>query len=90
MKTIRGVAGIHRGKGRMKMPTWKQAFWVLGGGVAGFAWYYFVGCATGTCPISSNPYIMTAYGALVGVVVSAGSPRKKEKQDTSTPPTEAS
>lgn len=74
----------------MKTPTWKQAFWVLGGGAAGFAWYYFVGCATGTCPISSNPYIMTAYGAFVGALVSAGSTGKKEKKNAATSPTEAS
>jgi hypothetical protein len=53
----------------MKKPTWKQVLWVIGGGIAGFAWYYFVGCASGACPISSNPYISTGYGALMGVLL---------------------
>ena len=35
----------------------------------GFAYYYFVGCASGTCPITSNPYVSTAYGALVGLLL---------------------
>jgi len=31
-----------------------------------------VGCATGTCPLTSNPIISTIYGAVLGAVV-AGS-----------------
>lgn len=40
----------------------------LGAGT-GFAYYYFIGCASGTCPITSNPYISTAYGAVVGILL---------------------
>lgn len=36
------------------------------GGAAGFAWYKLVGCATGACPITSNPVLSTLYGAAVG------------------------
>ena len=39
------------------------------GGVGGFAYYYFVGCASGTCPITSNPYISILYGALLGYLL---------------------
>jgi hypothetical protein len=42
------------------------------GSAAGFAYYHFIGCASGACPITSNPYISTAYGALLGVLVVAG------------------
>jgi phage shock protein E len=54
--------------------TWikRGVFASLGAG-AGFAYYYFVGCASGTCPITSNPYISTAYGAVVGALLA---PRK--------------
>jgi hypothetical protein len=62
----------------MKHPLVKKALWILGGAVAGFAWYYYVGCATGTCPISSNPYISTAYGALIGVLASGRSSAAKK------------
>jgi hypothetical protein len=39
------------------------------GALAGFAYYYFVGCRTGTCPITSNPYISTGYGFMMGTVL---------------------
>jgi len=39
---------------------------ILAGGIGGFAYYHFIGCASGTCPITSNPYISIVYGALLG------------------------
>jgi hypothetical protein len=36
------------------------------GGVAGFAYYKLVGCSTGTCPLTSNPWISTVYGMAMG------------------------
>ena len=40
------------------------------GALGGFAYYRFIGCASGTCPITSNPFISTLYGALIGVFAS--------------------
>jgi len=40
------------------------------GALGGFLYYYFVGCNSGTCPITSNPYISIAYGALMGYLIS--------------------
>lgn len=39
---------------------------ILMGAIAGFAYYYFVGCASGTCSITSSPINSTLYGALLG------------------------
>lgn len=44
----------------------------LAGALLGFGYYYFVGCRSGTCPITSNPYISTAYGTILGVLLGAG------------------
>ena len=41
---------------------------VIGGGL-GFAYYRFVGCSTGACPLTSNPIISTIYGAVLGAIV---------------------
>ena len=44
---------------------------VLGGAAIGFAYQRFIGCRSGTCAITSNPYISTLYGALLGYLLSA-------------------
>lgn len=36
------------------------------GAFAGYAYYYFVGCASGTCAITSKPINSTLYGSLMG------------------------
>ncbi len=64
----------------MRTAVWKAIRFSALGGAAGFAYYYFIGCASGTCPISSNPYISTVYGALVGAVLSRGSSKVKREQ----------
>ena len=42
------------------------------GGVLGFLFYRLVGCSTGHCPITSNPWMSTAYGALLGLLLALG------------------
>jgi len=36
------------------------------GAAAGFSYYHFIGCVSGTCPITGNPYVSTMYGGLMG------------------------
>jgi hypothetical protein len=45
---------------------------VVGGAALGFGYQRLIGCRTGTCPITSNPYISTIYGALMGYLLSGG------------------
>ena len=47
----------------------KMIVFVAVGAIGGFSYYYFVGCKSGSCPITGNPYISTAYGALFGVIL---------------------
>ncbi len=64
-------------------PLWqKRLAFALVGAIGGYAYYYFIGCATGTCPISSNPYISTAYGAFMGVLVPVAKKKSGELSDS--------
>ncbi|PKL85020.1 MAG: hypothetical protein CVV22_10230 [Ignavibacteriae bacterium HGW-Ignavibacteriae-1] len=51
------------------------ALTVLGGAI-GYAYYYFVGCNTGTCPITSNWHVSTLYGAVIGFIAAFPSSKK--------------
>ena len=42
------------------------------GAVLGFGYHKLVGCRSGACPITANPYISTLYGALMGFLVGGG------------------
>lgn len=39
------------------------------GAVGGYLYYFFIGCNSGTCPITSNPYISIVYGAIMGYLI---------------------
>jgi len=45
---------------------------ILVGGGIGFLIGYFGRCASGVCPLTSNPYISTIIGALVGLLIAIG------------------
>ena len=49
--------------------------------IAGYTYYYFVGCASGTCAITSKPVNSTLYGGLMGGLLFnmfVTSPKKKD------------
>jgi hypothetical protein len=36
------------------------------GSIGGYLYYHYVGCNSGTCPITSRPLNSTLYGAVMG------------------------
>ena len=65
----------------MKSTVIKYKFEIIGvalGTIAGWCYWYFVGCASGTCAITSSPVNSSLYGAMMGGIL--GSTFKKEKK----------
>jgi hypothetical protein len=53
----------------MKIFLKKNILTIIGvplGALAGFLYWKFVGCNSGSCAITSNPYNSTIYGAAMG------------------------
>lgn len=60
----------------------KRILPVISGAVLGYAYYFYVGCRTGSCPISGNPFVSTIYGAMVGIIVSYPGKENKNKSES--------
>lgn len=54
------------------------------GALAGYLYWRFVSCNSGTCAITSKWYNSTAYGALMGLLLS-NSKKKVEKKEEDIP-----
>lgn len=53
----------------MKMWIKKQWLTIIGvvaGGLAGYLYWYYVGCDSGTCPITSSPRLSVLWGVAFG------------------------
>ncbi len=48
---------------------WRLLIGALGGGTIGWLIYRFVGCSTGACPITSNPYVSVILFAVAGLLI---------------------
>jgi len=42
---------------------------IIVGAIAGYFYYFYIGCASGTCAITSKPLNSTLYGGLMGGLV---------------------
>lgn len=42
---------------------------VVTGAFGGYLYYYYVGCVSGTCAITSNPYMSILWGAALGYLI---------------------
>jgi len=61
--------------------TYRKYLAIPLGAVAGYAYYYFIGCQNGQCAIQSNPYFSALYGAILGGIFVFPSKKKKPKSE---------
>lgn len=60
--------------------NWLTIVGVVVGAAGGFAYWYLIGCSTGTCPITSNPYLSMLWGGVFGgLLFNIFNTKKKEE-----------
>jgi hypothetical protein len=62
----------------------KWLVWSLGiviGALLGFVYWYYVGCLSGSCAITSSPVNSTIYGAVLGVLTASHFTSKRNESD---------
>ena len=65
-----------------KIRKWgKRILPIILGAAGGYLYYSFIGCVSGTCPITSNPWLSTGYGALVGLAFIPWKAKEKKVSD---------
>ncbi len=62
--------------------TYVLAAFIVAGVLGGFAYYTFVGCRTGGCAITSNPYMSMAWGGILGYLLPDFFVKKSRSKDT--------
>ena len=48
---------------------WRPASGILVGGTLGYLYYYFVGCTSGACAITSSPVASIIAGGVLGLFI---------------------
>jgi len=56
---------------------------IVVGAVAGYFYWKFIGCTTGSCAITSNPFNSTLYGAVMGGLLVSTFKKDKKQYDVS-------
>jgi len=53
---------------RIFQQNWKKiTVYGLIGLALGYAYYFFIGCQSGSCPLTGNPYVSSGYGLGAGI-----------------------
>ncbi len=64
---------------------WRTAAGALLGALAGAAYAYFIGCSSGTCPLTSNVWTAALFFGFTGGVVGIPGPRAERGRGAAGP-----
>ena len=65
---------------KKQKPLRRAILFSAGGMITGLAYAYFIGCRTGSCPITSNPITMMLYTGLIGWLLSMATSKEQKEQ----------
>ncbi|MBX2946185.1 MAG: hypothetical protein KF725_10150 [Cyclobacteriaceae bacterium] len=66
----------------MKTIILKWSVGIVLGATAGFLYWYYIGCTSGSCVITSSPVNSTLYGGLMGGLLLNSFDTKKQSHET--------
>jgi hypothetical protein len=62
--------------------VYRTSFGAIAGGILGFFYWRYIGCSTGSCPLTSNPYqSVLLFGFLGGILVKDKKEVKKKEAE---------
>ena len=64
---------------------WKTGLFILGGALAGFAYWRFIGCTSGSCALTSNWHTTILFGGLLGMMLSPANRKSTVKEADNAP-----
>lgn len=70
----------------MKTVILKWSIGIALGAAAGFLYWYYIGCTSGSCAITSSPVNSTLYGGLMGGLLLNTFESKKQSNETGKAP----
>lgn len=66
----------------MKTTIIKWSIGIALGAIGGFLYWYYIGCNSGSCAITSSPINSTLYGGMMGGLLLNSFESKKRKDET--------
>jgi len=57
---------------------WLTLIGLLAGALGGLLYWYFIGCTTGSCPITSSPVNSSIWGAVLGGLIFSAFEKEKK------------
>lgn len=49
--------------------NWTYLVGGIAGGISGYLYWFYIGCASGTCPITASPLMSVIWGAVMGSLI---------------------
>jgi len=67
-----------------KVITYIKKNWIIGAGgvlgaIGGYLYWFFIGCNSGNCPITSSPLNSTLYGIVMGGLLTSLFKKEQKK-----------
>lgn len=64
--------------------NWTYAAGAVSGAIVGYLYWYFIGCESGTCPITASPVNSMIWGGVMGSLLFSIFKKESKNEDNNT------